>query len=171
MKTEGRFNPPLTMETLENARGGIAIVLLPGYGPHSPDPEGGRARGLVTSYQVDRGPVVRDVLKWLSDGGLDLRRHASSFRLVIWPEAWEKTLHGPQMVPELVKCSDAFVQVMTAVQPRLVVLVSCYLHDALDHPEREFRSNLYCVDENSWARYANSVVDDQLFLRSLSQAR
>lgn len=37
--------------------------------------------------------------------------------------------------------------------------------------EREFRSNLYCVDENSWARYANSVVDDQLFLRSLSQAR
>ena len=37
--------------------------------------------------------------------------------------------------------------------------------------KREFRSNLYCVDENSWARYANSVVDDQLFLRSLSQAR
>lgn len=127
------------METPENAGGGIAIVLLPGYGPHSPDPESGRPRGLVTSYQVDRGPVVRDVLKWLSDGGLDLRRHASSFRLVIWPEAWEKTLHGPQMVPELVKCSDAFVQVMTAVQPRLVVLVSCYLHDALDHPEMRTR--------------------------------
>ena len=36
---------------------------------------------------------------------------------------------------------------------------------------REFRSNLYCVDENSWTSYANSVVDGQLFLRSLSQAR
>lgn len=29
--------------------------------------------------------------------------------------------------------------------------------------QRAFRSNLYCVDENSWTRYANSVVDGQLF--------
>ena len=139
MKTEGRFNPPLTMETPENAGGGIAIVLLPGYGPHSPDPESGRPRGLVTSSQVDRGPVVREVLKWLSDGGLDLRRHALSFRLVIWPASWEKSLHGPQMVPELVRCSDAFVQEMTTVRPSKVVLVSCYLHDALDSPEMHAR--------------------------------
>ena len=41
------------------------------------------------------------------------------------------------MVNALVKQSEAFIEEMNDTQPALIVLVSCYLHDALLVPEIE----------------------------------
>ena len=80
--------------------------------------------------------MVQTVLAWLNKSGLDVKRQASAFRLVVWPEKWvESNLRGPQMVSALVEQSSAFVKEMNETQPALLVLVSCYLHDALLNPE------------------------------------
>lgn len=134
--TEVRSNPPKPIDTTENMHRGIALVLLPGYGPKDFNGDQPYAKGLIDSSHVDRGTVVQTVLAWLNKSGLDVKRQASAFRLVVWPEKWvESNLRGPQMVSALVEQSSAFVKEMNETQPALLVLVSCYLHDALLNPE------------------------------------
>lgn len=134
--TEVRSNPPKPIDTPENMHRGIALVLLPGYGPKDFNGDQPYAKGLIDSSHVDRGTVVQIVLAWLNKSGLDVKRQASAFRLVVWPEKWvESNLRGPQMVSALVEQSSAFVKEMNETQPALLVLVSCYLHDALLNPE------------------------------------
>lgn len=134
--TEVRSNPPKPIDTPENMHRGIALVLLPGYGPKDFNGDQPYAKGLIDSSHVDRGTVVQTVLAWLNKSGLDVKRQASAFRLVVWPEKWvESNLRGPQMVSALVEQSSAFVKEMNGTQPALLVLVSCYLHDALLNPE------------------------------------
>lgn len=134
--TEVRSNPPKPIDTPENMHRGIALVLLPGYGPKEFNGDQPYAKGLIDSSHVDRGTVVQTVLAWLNKSGLDVKRQASAFRLVVWPERWvESNLRGPQMVSALVEQSSAFVKEMNETQPALLVLVSCYLHDALLNPE------------------------------------
>ncbi len=134
--TEVRSNPPKPIDTPENMHRGIALVLLPGYGPKDFNGDQPYAKGLIDSSHVDRGTVVQTVLAWLNKSGLDVKRQASAFRLVVWPEKWvESNLRGPQMVSALVEQSSAFVEEMNETQPALLVLVSCYLHDALLNPE------------------------------------
>ena len=134
--TEVRSNPPKPIDTPENMHRGIALVLLPGYGPKDFNGDHPYAIGLIDSSHVDRGTVVQTVLAWLNKSGLDVKRQASAFRLVVWPEKWvESNLRGPQMVSALVEQSSAFVKEMNETQPALLVLVSCYLHDALLNPE------------------------------------
>lgn len=134
--TEVRSNPPKPIDTPENMYRGIALVLLPGYGPKEFNGDQPYAKGLIDSSHVDRGTVVQTVLAWLNKSGLDVKRQASAFRLVVWPEKWvESNLRGPQMVSALVEQSSAFVKEMNETQPALLVLVSCYLHDALLNPE------------------------------------
>lgn len=134
--TEVRSNPPKPIDTPENMHRGIALVLLPGYGPKDFNGDQPYAKGLIDSSHVDRGTVVQTVLAWLNKSGLDVKRQASAFRLVVWPEKWvESNLRGPQMVSALVEQSSAFVKEMNETQSALLVLVSCYLHDALLNPE------------------------------------
>ena len=134
--TEARSNPPKPIDTPENMHRGIALVLLPGYGPKEFNGDQPYAKGLIDSSHVDRGTVVQTVLAWLNKSGLDVKRQASAFRLVVWPEKWvESNLRGPQMVSALVEQSSAFVKEMNETQPALLLLVSCYLHDALLNPE------------------------------------
>ena len=134
--TEVRSNPPKPIDTPENMHRGIALVLLPGYGPKDFNGDQPYAKGLIDSSHVDRGTVVQTVLAWLNKSGLDVKRQASAFRLVVWPEKWvESNLRGPQMVSALVEQSSAFVEEMNETQPALLVLVSCYLHDALLNSE------------------------------------
>lgn len=134
--TEVRSNPPKPIDTPENMHRGIALVLLPGYGPKDFNGDQPYAKGLIDSSHVDRGTAVQTVLAWLNKSGLDVKRQASAFRLVVWPEKWvESNLRGPQMVSALVEQSSAFVKEMNETQPALLVLVSCYLHDALLNPE------------------------------------
>lgn len=134
--TEVRSNPPKPIDTPENMHRRIALVLLPGYGPKDFNGDQPYAKGLIDSSHVDRGTVVQTVLAWLNKSGLDVKRQASAFRLVVWPEKWvESNLRGPQMVSALVEQSSAFVKEMNETQPALLVLVSCYLHDALLNPE------------------------------------
>lgn len=134
--TEVRSNPPKPIDTPENMHRGIALVLLPCYGPKEFNGDQPYAKGLIDSSHVDRGTVVQTVLAWLNKSGLDVKRQASAFRLVVWPEKWvESNLRGPQMVSALVEQSSAFVKEMNETQPALLVLVSCYLHDALLNPE------------------------------------
>lgn len=134
--TEVRSNPPKPIDTPENMHRGIALVLLPGYGPKDFNGDQPYAKGLIDSSHVDRGTVVQTVLAWLNKSGLDVKRQASAFRLVVWPEKWvESNLRGPQMVSALVEQSSAFVKEMNETQPALLVLISCYLHDALLNPE------------------------------------
>lgn len=134
--TEVRSNPPKPIDTPENMHRGIALVLLPGYGPKEFNGDQPYAKGLIDSSHVDRGTVVQTVLAWLNKSGLDVKRQASAFRLVVWPEKWVgSNLRGPQMVSALVEQSSAFVKEMNETQPALLVLVSCYLHDALLNPE------------------------------------
>ena len=94
-----------------------------------------RPRGLLTSAQIDRGPYVPRVLKWLAAAGLDLRSAAPRLQLAVWPEAFEGRPHGPQCVKALVRQSDAFLKTVAERRPRLLVFVSCYLHDAACAPE------------------------------------
>lgn len=134
--TEVRSNPPKPIDTPENMHRGIALVLLPGYGSKDFNGDQPYAKGLIDSSHVDRGTVVQTVLAWLNKSGLDVKRQTSAFRLVVWPEKWvESNLRGPQMVSALVEQSSAFVEEMNETQPALLVLVSCYLHDALLNPE------------------------------------
>lgn len=133
-----RLNPPAAADTPENLSGGVLLVLLPGFGPE----DGGRdpaaltrPRGLLTSAQIDRGPYVPRVLKWLAAAGLDLRSAAPRLQLAVWPEAFEGRPHGPQCVKALVRQSDAFLKTVAERRPRLLVFVSCYLHDAACAPE------------------------------------
>lgn len=136
--TEVRSNPPKTLDTPENMHRGIALVLLPGYGSQQTTIDQNEPKGLINSPHVDRGFVVATVLGWLHQAGLDVKRMAPAFRLCVWPETWEsQSLHGPQMVNALVKQSEAFIEEMNDTQPALIVLVSCYLHDALLVPEIE----------------------------------
>ena len=133
-----RLNPPAAADTPENLSGGVLLVLMPGFGPEDGGRDPGalmRPRGLLTSAQIDRGTAVPRVLKWLAASGLDLRSAAPFLQLTVWPEAFEGRPHGPQCVKALVRQSEAFLQTVAERQPRLMVFVSCYLHDAACEPE------------------------------------
>lgn len=144
-----RINPPDTGPTNENKRGGIMIVMFPGYGPEVPDaPEGMddeewvrllqsrvKARGLITSPQIDRGPAVRAVLGWFEKAGMNLKKEAPKFSIFIWPQSWMGYRHGPQKTARLLEASDEFVEAAFKRSPGLVVLLSCYMIDALNDPK------------------------------------
>ena len=132
-----RLNPPAAADTPENRSGGILLVLQPGYGP---DPDGRdpvqlvRPRGLLTSAQIDRGPLLPRVLRWLAEAGLNLRTAAPALQLTVWPERFEGEPYAAQRIKALAVQSGDFLDTVARRRPRLIVFVSAYLHDALLEP-------------------------------------
>lgn len=130
-----RSDPPGTGETPENARGGFLVVLLPGFGPEVEEGANSAARGLITAARIDRGPAVRRVLGWLAAAGFPVEVEARRFALTVWPaDGWKRPVRGPEQVTALVRDADDFLRVLSDRRPALLVLVSCYLFDALRDP-------------------------------------
>lgn len=131
MKKVDRWNTPGTADTPDNADGGVLIVLPPGWGPEKrPGEEEPKARGLITSAQIDRGPLVPICLHWLERAGLPVRRNVRSFSVAVWPKMPLENVRGPQMVPKLVAAGEDVLAECRRRHPRLVIFLSCYLFDA-----------------------------------------
>lgn len=146
------MNPPGTAETPENASGGVLIAALPGTGPALPAASAdaadrmaqlARPRGLITATQVDRGPAVRRALGWLSAAGLDVQAHSRCFSLVTWPEILPETARGARMAAHLAREGAGFIEACAARRPRLIVLLSTVMLDAINAPE--MRASLHPV--------------------------
>ena len=80
-KFSQRIDVPGTADTPENLQGGVLLVFPPGFGPTlSPGLDASaqalerqklsRPRGRITARQVDRGPEVPQLLKWLARDSL-----------------------------------------------------------------------------------------------------
>ncbi len=130
MKIE-RWNTPGTADTPENTDGGILIVMPPGWGPEKHEGEKEpKARGLIVSAQIDRGPVIPECLRWLERSGLDVRETAKAFSVLVWPSEPIRNAHGPQTVPKLVENRAMFIDECRRRRPRILIFLSCYLYDA-----------------------------------------
>lgn len=89
-----------TADTPENLQGGVLLVFPPGFGPTlSPGLDASaqalerqklsRPRGRITARQVDRGPEVPQLLKWLERAGFPVAQDAARFSIFTWPQHWE----------------------------------------------------------------------------------
>ena len=121
-KFSQRIDVPGTADTPENLQGGVLLVFPPGFGPTlSPGLDASaqalerqklsRPRGRITARQVDRGPEVPQLLKWLERAGFPVAQEAARFSIFTWPQRWE------------------------ADRPLLLFFVSAQLLDAANLPE------------------------------------
>ena len=121
-KFSQRIDVPGTADTPENLQGGVLLVFPPGFGPTlSPGLDASaqalerqklsRPRGRITARQVDRGPEVPQLLKWLERAGFPVAQDAARFSIFTWPQRWE------------------------ADRPLLLFFVSAQLLDAANLPE------------------------------------
>ena len=99
-KFSQRIDVPGTADTPENLQGGGLLVFPPGFGPTlSPGLDASaqalerqklsRPRGRITARQVDRGPEVPQLLKWLERAGFPVAQDAARFSIFTWPQHWE----------------------------------------------------------------------------------
>ena len=99
-KFSQRIDVPGTADTPENLQGGVLLVFPPGFGPTlSPGLDASaqalerqklsRPRGRITARQVDRGPEVPQLLKWLERAGFPVAQDAARFSIFTWPQHWE----------------------------------------------------------------------------------
>ena len=99
-KFSQRIDVPGTADTPENLQGGVLLVFPPGFGPTlSPGLDASaqalerqklsRPRGRITARQVDRGPEVPQLLKWLERAGFPVAQEAARFSIFTWPQRWE----------------------------------------------------------------------------------
>ena len=136
MKIE-RWNTPGTADPPQNTEGGILIVMPPAWGPEKrPGEKEPKARGLIVSGQIDRGPVIPECLRWLERAGLDAREEARAFSVLVWPPVPFDNAHGPQTVPKLVEERATFVDECRRRRPQILIFLSCYLYDAFRDPGR-----------------------------------
>ena len=88
-KFSQRIDVPGTADTPENLQGGVLLVFPPGFGPTlSPGLDASaqalerqklsRPRGRITARQVDRGPEVPQLLKWLERAGFPVAKKSKS---------------------------------------------------------------------------------------------
>ena len=134
MKIE-RWNTPGTADTPENTEGGILIVMPPVWGPEKREGESEpKARGLIVSAQIDRGPVIPECLRWLERSGLEVRELARAFSILVWPSEPICDAHGPQTVPRLVGEKAVLLDECRRRRPKILIFLSCYLYDAFRDP-------------------------------------
>lgn len=135
MKVE-RWNTPGTADTPENTEGGVLIVMPPAWGPEKRDGDKEpKARGLITSGHIDRGPGIPECLRWLERSGLDVRAEARAFSVLVWPSVPIEKAHGPQTVPKLIEEKALFLDECRRRRPQILIFLSCYLYDAFRSPE------------------------------------
>lgn len=125
-----RWNTPGTGETADNAEGGILIVMPPAWGPEKHGEVPPKARGLITSAQIDRGPVIPELLRWLEHSGIDIREHARMFSILVWPSERFADCRGPQTVARLIEEKEFFLTECRRRTPQLIIFLSCYFFDA-----------------------------------------
>lgn len=115
-------------------RGGLLILCQPGQG----------AVGCLPSQYFDRyakqGAVRDALLQWLriwaispdtdpkATGALEVGTHE-----VIWCESVPSHLHGPQTVSWYAACADSVLSEIERYRPRLIIVLSNYLYQALMH--------------------------------------
>ena len=132
-KFSQRIDVPGTADTPENLQGGVLLVFPPGFGPTlSPGLDASaqalerqklsRPRGRITARQVDRGPEVPQLLKWLERAGFPVAQDAARFSIFTWPQRWEAD--AARLAEEVKKR-----------RPLLLIFVSAQLLDAANLPE------------------------------------
>lgn len=129
---------PEVLSTEENAKGGIAVVTLPGFGPENAPTR----RGFFFDNSVDRGRVLEQFIEWFDLWGIPVKRlrgtdtaFERSFFTMEWPKEEIQNAHGPQTIKVIAGHIDEFVKVMQERQPRLVIFLSCYLWQAVNLEE------------------------------------
>lgn len=133
---------PEVITTEENSLGGIALVTLPGFGPDTQPVR----RGNFFDNSIDRGVVVNRFIHWFDVWGLPTQRvrgtetaFERSFFTLEWPKEEIQNAHGPQTVKVMMQHIDEFIDVMQVRRPRLVIFLSCYLWQAINHPDVQAR--------------------------------
>ena len=113
-------------------QGGLLIVTLPGQG----------AVGKLPTHYFDpraRQGKIRDALvKWFAIWGIPLTRSTANpswleahTTEVIWCDEVPTHLHGPQTVRYFVETADRVVETIKALRPKLILVLSAYLYEAM----------------------------------------
>ena len=137
-KFSQRIDVPGTADTPENLQGGVLLVFPPGFGPTlSPGLDASaqalerqklsRPRGRITARQVDRGPEVPQLLKWLE---------RARFSIFTWPQHWEADRPLDRRVLKAAAADAALLaEEVKKRRPLLLFFVSAQLLDAANLPE------------------------------------
>lgn len=146
-KFSQRIDVPGTADTPENLQGGVLLVFPPGFGPTlSPGLDASaqalerqklsRPRGRITARQVDRGPEVPQLLKWLERAGFPVAQEAARFSIFTWPQRWEADRPLDRRVLKAAAADAArLAEEVKKRRPLLLFFVSAQLLDAANLPE------------------------------------
>jgi len=140
MRTEPALPVPAPLDTPNNLKGGVLVVLPPGYGPEPGTPPSDRS--FFSDSAVDRGKTLAQFVSWFPVWGIPLattRMTAGdferSFYCCEWPSVPVTGARGPQLVQKYAaKCSE-LAAVIHDREPRLVIFLSCYLWQAANTDE------------------------------------
>ena len=123
------------MATIPTPQGGLLIITLPNQG----------ATGVLSSQYFDRMAdhgKIRDALtQWLNIWGIKVSTSPRQYgeleantQEVVWCEAVPERLHGPQTVPYFAEHGQHVLNVLQSQAPRLIIIFSGYLYEALKSP-------------------------------------
>ena len=123
------------MATIPTPHGGLLIITLPNQG----------ATGILSSQYFDRMAPhgkIRDALyEWMNIWGIKVSTSQRQYgdleantQEVVWCEDVPKSLHGPQTVPYFAEHGEHVLNVLEAQSPRLIIVFSGYLYEALKSP-------------------------------------
>ena len=123
------------MATIPTPQGGLLIITLPNQG----------ATGLLSSQyfdrQADHGKIRDALTQWMSVWGIKVSTSARQYghleantQEVVWCDDVPKSLHGPQTVPYFAENGQRVLDKMQAQAPRLIIVFSGYLYEALKSP-------------------------------------
>lgn len=126
---------PAPLDTPNNMKGGILVVLPPGYGPAEDTPPS--ERSFFSDSAVDRGRALARFVSWFPVWGIPLAttrmtagEFERSFFCCEWPASPVSGARGPQLVQKYsVKCAELAATIRSR-EPRLVIFLSCYLWQA-----------------------------------------
>ncbi len=137
MKTPA-LSVPAPLDTPNNLKGGVLVVLPAGYGPAAAPVE----RSFFSDSAVDRGKVLGRFISWFALWGIPLgttRMSASDFERSFfcceWPSEKIEGAAGPQLVPRYAARAQELARIIALRSPRLVIFLSCYLWQAINTPE------------------------------------
>lgn len=123
------------MASIPTPTGGLLIITLPNQGAT------GQLSSQYFDRQADHGKIRDALIQWMSIWGIKVSTSPRQYGLlesntqeVVWCKDVPKTLHGPQTVPYFAKHAEHVLQVLRNQAPRLVIVFSGYLYEALKSP-------------------------------------
>lgn len=123
------------MATIPTPNGGLLIIALPNQG----------ATGVLSSQyfdrQADHGKIRDTLVQWMDIWGIKVSSSGRQYgtleantQEVVWCKEVPSHLHGPQTIPYFAEHGQQVLDVMQAQTPRLIIIFSAYLYEALKSP-------------------------------------